>query len=281
MSFREDLDKGKAVCIEAIPPRGPVADIGHLLPLRGRISAINVTDNSISMMKMSSLAYSAILSREGFEPIMHMACRDRNRLALQSDLLGAHALGIRNVLAVTGDSPSLGDNKRARRVYDLDSVQLLSLIRSMNEGTAMNSKKLSSPTSFFAGCAVNAGSDLPEGQLLKARKKIDSGAGFMISQPVFDTERFLSFCNQMPADIRIIAGIIILRDHKHAIQLAQSNLGISIPQPVVDRMDGKGVDEGIVIAIETVAAIRGRISGVALMNVDFSTISQFLDRLSL
>ncbi|MBU4453484.1 MAG: methylenetetrahydrofolate reductase, partial [Euryarchaeota archaeon] len=187
MSFRNKLLSGKfTVTAEISPPKG--TDISGMMKeartIKDAVDAVSVTDNQRAIMRMSPLAACSALSREGFETIMHLTCRDRNRLALQSELLGASFLGIKNVVVMSGDHPVKGDHPGAKPVYDLDSVQLLDMISRLNSGVDISGNGLEGKTEFLTGAVSNT--ELTEAALMKLEKKINAGAHFIITQAVFD-----------------------------------------------------------------------------------------------
>jgi 5,10-methylenetetrahydrofolate reductase len=191
LSFESKLDEGKfVVTAEISPPKG--TDTAGLLKDAGMVKnvadAINVTDNQRAVMRMSPVAACSIIESKGYETIMHLTCRDRNRLALQSELLGAFALGIKNILVMSGDHPVKGDHEGAKPVYDMDSVQLLGLIQKLNTGFDFSGNRLDGSTNFCAGAVTNI--ELNEITLIKLGKKINRSAHFIQTQAVFDIERF-------------------------------------------------------------------------------------------
>ncbi len=191
MTLHEKLSSGKfVITAEIAPPRGTEWKkvIEEIEPLRGRVDAFNVTDCQRSMLRMSSIAMSKILLDSGFEPILQLTCRDRNRIALQSELLGASALGIRNVCLMTGDFTTLGDVPQAKPVFDLDSVQLIKSVSDMNRGKLINGKDLDEPTSFTIGAVFNPFAGPKRLQVWKLEKKIRAGAVFIQTQPVYDVK---------------------------------------------------------------------------------------------
>ncbi len=217
MSLKSELESGKfALTVEVGPQKG--TDISEIVEaaevLRGRVTAANVTDQQSSVMRLGSMVTCHLLADHGLEPILQMTCRDRNRIALQSDLLGAWVLGIQNVLALTGDLPALGDHPDAVPVYDLDSVQLLSVIGRLNEGFDMIGNALSGKTDFFAGAVVKPGADTEASldlQLFKMESKIKAGAKFFQTQAVYEPDRFARFMKRAEGfGVPIMAGIIPL-----------------------------------------------------------------------
>ena len=181
MNFQEKLKSKKfIVTCEIGPPKGVDIEkyLGYADAVKGRVDAINVTDLQSSIMRLGSLAFSSLLVKRGIEPIYQMTCRDRNRLALQSDLLSAYVLGIQNILVLTGDYPSLGDHPEAKPVYDLDSVGLLKAAKSLEQGKDLAGRSLKGSPSFCLGAAVNPGAEPLEPEIIKMEKKVEAGAQF-------------------------------------------------------------------------------------------------------
>ena len=241
MRLRERLANGEfVVTCEAAPPKG--TEVGPALEevrkLAPYVHAFNVTDLQSSVLRMSSWALCALIVREGFEPVVQLTCRDRNRLALQADLLGAWALGIENVLALTGDYPTLGDHPGARPVFDLDSVQLIAAIQALNSGRDLAGNELTGSTGFFVGAVVNPGVEPLAPHLLKMRLKVTMGAQFFQTQAVYDPERFVVFIAQAETLGRpILAGIIPLKSARMARFMNEHIAGISVPQEVIREME--------------------------------------------
>ncbi|MDP2830650.1 MAG: methylenetetrahydrofolate reductase [Candidatus Omnitrophota bacterium] len=242
MTFKEKIQAGKfLVTSEVGPDKGIHAD--RLLEdaelIRNKVDAINVTDLQSSVMRLGSLTVSFLLKQKGFEPIYQLTCRDRNRLALQSDLLSAAALGIQNVLILTGDHPSLGDHPQAKPVFDLDSVQLLQVARKLETGFDMQDNKLEGdPPKFCVGAVVNPGSDPLAPQIMKLEKKIAAGAEFFQTQAVFDIKTFENFISKIK-DIKvpIIAGIVLLKSAGMARYMNKNVAGICVPEELVQQME--------------------------------------------
>lgn len=213
--LRQILERGQFVVTGEIgPPKG--VDLGKCMQdaemLRNHVTAINVTDLQSAVMRIGSLAVSGRLVERGLEPVYQLTCRDRNRLALQSDLLSAWALGIENVLCLTGDHPSLGDHTEAKPVYDLDSVQLLKAASSLNQGYDMAGHELEGVPDFFLGAVVTPGAEPLEPQIIKMKKKIEAGARFFQTQAVYEPEKFKHFMSQIQDyKVPVIAGIVILK----------------------------------------------------------------------
>lgn len=272
MSFREKLNSGKfIITAEVSPPKG--ADTKAMLKearlVEGFADAINVTDNQRAIMRMSPLAACCVLRQQGYETIMHLTCRDRNRLALQSELLGAYSLGIDNILVMTGDHPAKGDHGGAKPVYDLDSVQLLGLIKRLNKGFDFPGNRLIGKTDFCAGAVTNT--EINEVALIKLEKKIKSGARFIQTQAVFDIERFCEFMDKIRGvkskRPRIIAGIIPLKSEKSARFLNKNIAGIKIPESIINEMrSGKNPEiRGMEIAAELIKELRSLCDGIHIM----------------
>jgi 5,10-methylenetetrahydrofolate reductase len=244
-NFQKTLENKKfAVTCEIGPPKGvDITEIKETAEiLRGMVDAVNVTDLQSSVMRLGSLATCHLLIDYGIEPIFQMTCRDRNRLALQSDLLSAYVLGIRNVLALTGDHTTVGDHPQSKPVYDLDSVSLLWAMEKLESGTDIAGKQLSGKPSFFKGAVVNPGADTDislELQLLKMQKKIDAGAQFFQTQAIFDADifkRFMERTDKLDIKTPILAGIILLKSEKMANYMNKFVPGINVPQSIIDKM---------------------------------------------
>ena len=238
MSFRDKLFSGKRVLtVEAAPLKGvsfaPVLE--QVAAFQERVDAVNVTDLQSSVMRLSALAAAAQMKAAGVETVLQMTCRDRNRLALQSDLLAAASFGIENVLALTGDHPILGDHPESKPVFDLDAVQLIAAARGLEEGVDMAGRRLAgAPPRFFVGAVVNPGADPLEPELIKMEKKLEAGAAFFQTQALFDektTERF--FKAAAPLKARILAGIVVLRSEKMARHMNEHVPGVDIPEAMI------------------------------------------------
>lgn len=271
MNFREKLLSGKFITTAEIsPPKGidVTGILGEANLIKDVVDAINVTDNQRAIMRMSPLAACCVLEREGFETIMHLTCRDRNRLALQSELLAAYALGVSNILVMSGDHPVKGDHAGAKPVYDLDSVQLLGLIRKLNKGFDLSGNRLQSSPDFCAGAVANA--EINEPALIKLEKKIKMGACFIQTQAVFEADKFAEFMDRIGSKkIKVIAGIIPLRSGKSARFLNKNIAGIKVPEDIIRRMlDAKYPEAlGMEIAAELVKELRGMCGGVHIMPI--------------
>jgi methylenetetrahydrofolate reductase (NADPH) len=274
-SFQQAVEAGKfLVTAEVMPPKG--SDVAHMVRmaqlLRGRVHGVNITDGSRAVMRMSSLAAAAILLQQGVEPICQMACRDRNRIALQADLLGAQALGIRNILALTGDPVKAGDQTDARSVFDLESVRLLQLIRQLNQGFDARDRPLPDGlTTLFPGAAIDPQSKSWSGLQRRFEKKIEAGAQFFQSQLIADFERLGKFMDQIAegSNRPVLAGIFLLKSAKNAQFINRNVPGVQIPDYIVERL-ARASDplyEGICIAAEQVKAAQQLCQGVHMMAI--------------
>lgn len=258
------------ITAELAPPRG--SDMSAFLGMAGfvapHVDAINVTDNQGANMRMTPLVAAALLVREGIEPIMQITCRDRNRLALQSDLLGAAAMGIHNLLALTGDDIGCGDHSQGRAVFDLDSVLLLRTIQALNAGKDINGKALDGRTSFFVGAAAAPEVEPFAATRPKLAKKAASAAGFFQTQAVFDPQRLAMFCSAVqPLGVKVIAGVLVLKSAKMADYINRNIPGLKIPSLVVERLASAAdpAAEGLKIATELALQCRDVCDGIHLM----------------
>jgi len=242
LTFKEKIQAGKFLVTSEIgPPKGietkTILEDAELI--RGRVDAINVTDLQSSVMRLGSLAVCALLKQKGLEPIFQITCRDRNRLALQSDILSAAALGIENILILTGDHTTLGDHPEAKPVFDLDSVQLLQVVRKLQEGFDMNGNKLEgTPPKFCVGAVVNPGADPIEPQIIKMEKKIEAGAEFFQTQAVYDIKVFENFLSKIKhLKTTILAGIVLLKSAGMARYMNKNVAGVFVPDNLIKEME--------------------------------------------
>ena len=276
MSLQPLFEAGKfIITTEVGPPKG--TDITELEEaaevLRGRVDAANVTDQQSSVMRLGSLPVCHMLKDKGLDPVFQITCRDRNRLALQSDLLSAWVLGVENVLAITGDLPALGDHPQAKPVYDLDSVQLLEVIRGLNEGHDMAGNELKGKPSLFPGAVVNPGANTEaalELQLIKMEKKIKAGARFFQTQAIYEPESFAKFMKRAEGfKTPVLAGIIPLKSAGMARFMNKNVAGVFVPEELIERMaDAEDrVQTGIAIAAELIKQLKGMCQGVHLMAI--------------
>ena len=287
MSLQSVLESGKFVVTTEIGPlKGTdtteITEVAELL--QGKVDAANVTDQQSSVMRLGSMATCHLLKERGLEPVFQMTCRDRNRLALQSDLLSAYVLGIENVLAITGDLPSLGDHPQAMPVYDLDSVQLLWVIGRLNEGYDMVGNELQGKPNFFPGAVVNPGADTEasfELQLIKMEKKINAGARFFQTQAVYDIDSFVKFMKRVEGfQVPVLAGVIPLKSVGMARFMNKNVAGVFVPEELIKKMSEAEdkAQTGIQIAADLIKELRGVCQGVHIMAIGWEKkVPQILD----
>jgi len=247
--------------------------------LRGKVDAVNCTDNSAAHPHLSSLAAAHLLLDRGVEPILQLACRDRNRLALQADILGAAALGVRNLVAMTGDDVTAGDHPEAKPIYDLDAMHLLRIARIMRDsGTYLSGRRLDRPPSLFIGAVENPFAPPIDYRPMRLGKKIEAGAEFVQTQIVFNLERMRTFMARvvelgLTERVFVLAGVYVLRSARAARYLRDQVPGIDVPDEVLRRMEGlppdRQAEEGVRLALETIARLREMpgISGIHLMSI--------------
>jgi methylenetetrahydrofolate reductase (NADPH) len=278
MSLQSKLESGKfAISCEFGPLKGTdITEIKENIEvLKGKVDAANVTDQQSSVMRLGSLTTSYLALQGGLEPIYQTTCRDRNRIALQSDLLSAAVLGIKNVLALTGDLPELGDHPEAKGVFDLDSVTLLRAITRLNEGYDLNGNELQGKPSFFAGAVVKVDSDTEasmELQIAKMERKIAAGAKFFQTQAVYDVDHFASFMKRVEKlNVPIMAGVIPLKNAGMARYMNANVAGVFVPDNLIQKMvDAPKEDRaktGIGIAADFIKAIKSMCQGVHIMAI--------------
>ncbi len=275
------------VTSEIAPPKGP--DLTEFLEkarmVKDRVVAINVTDNQRAIMRLSSLIASEALVRAGIEPIYQLACRDRNRLGLQSDLLGAHAVGIRNVLPLTGDAVAIGDQQEAKPVFDLTSVKLMQLVQKLNQGLTYNDLPLSGKTDFFVGGAVDPKNIGSKAFFFKMEEKMKGGAKFFQSQPVYDLEKveaFFKYCTEIGA--KSLIGILLIKGPKQAAFLNEHVPGIRIPDEIIQRFNGTNdpLQVGMEYAAQQIRELKPICHGIHIMTVGREDlVTSILDRAGL
>jgi methylenetetrahydrofolate reductase (NADPH) len=262
------------ITAEVAPPKGgnPQHMLDQALQLKNRVHAVNLTDGSRAVMRMSSLTAAILLQQHGIEPICQMACRDRNRIALQADLMGASALGITNILALTGDPITAGDYPKARAVFDLESVRLLQTIQKLNAGLDANDQPLpDGAAQLFAGAAIDP--QLSSWSSLQKRfeRKIEAGAQFFQSQLIVDFDCLEKFMTQIAAPYGkpVLAGIFLLKSAKNAQFINRNVPGVTIPEWVIARLEkaANPLQEGMAIAAEQVRMAADLCQGVHMMAV--------------
>jgi len=276
MSLQSLFEAGKfVVTAEVGPLKGTdtteIEEVAELL--RGKVDAANVTDQQSSVVRLGSLVVCHLLKEKGLDPVFQITCRDRNRLALQSDLLSAYVLGIENVLAITGDLPVLGDHPQAKPVYDLDSVQLLWAIKRLNEGFDMVGNELKGKPNFFPGAVVNPGADTQaalELQLIKMEKKIEVGARFFQTQAIYDPDAFAKFMKRAEGfGVPVLAGIIPLKSAGMARFMNKNVAGVFVPEELIEKMAAAEdkAQVGIEIAADLVRQLKDICQGVHVMAI--------------
>ena len=291
MSFREAVESGKFLVTAEVGP-GKGTDVEHLLKdadiIKDRVDAINVTDLQSSVMRLGSMAVCHMLTDMGIDPIFQVTCRDRNRLALQSDLLSGWALGVRNILALTGDHPSLGDHPQAKPVFDLDSVTLLEAIGTLNSGTDMAGNELKGKPDFFSGAVVNPGADneaAMELQVIKMEKKIEAGARFFQTQAVYDLDSFETFMKRVEGlDAKVLGGVILLKSVGMARYMNKNVAGVFVPEHLIQQMKAAEdkAQASINIATDLVKGMKDLCDGVHIMALGWeSKIPPILDNVGL
>jgi methylenetetrahydrofolate reductase (NADPH) len=276
-SIEEILDSGKfLVSGEIGPPKGP--DIEemkeHIELLKDIVHAMNITDNQSSVMRYPSLATALLIKEAGGEPSLQVTCRDRNRMAIESDLLFAYTRGVRSVLCLTGDSIPVGDHKDAKPVFDIESVQLLNLIRTMEEGNDLGGNEMNAPVKFFKGAIVTPEAVPLEPQLIKFEKKVEAGAKWFQTQAIYDMDNFAKFmktARQYP--VKLQAGLVLLVSAGMAKYMNKNVPGVFVPDELIEEMasaeKGKAIDTGIRIMARQIKQIReeGFADGVHIMAI--------------
>jgi 5,10-methylenetetrahydrofolate reductase len=264
-SFKQALDSGKfTVTAEVGPPKGTNIDevLHHIDLLKDRVDGINTTDNQSSVMRICSLAICRLTKERGGEPILQMTCRDRNRMAQEADLLGAQVLGINNVLCLTGDYVSVGDHPDAKPVFDLDSVQLIQMVRMLEQGKDIAGNEMTSPAKFCVGAIVTPEARPIEPQLLKFEKKVKAGIDFVQTQAIYDLtnfKKFMQYARQV-TDAKILAGIVLLTGAGMARYMNANVPGIFVPDALIKELaeapKGQGLQTGINIAGRMIKQIK-------------------------
>jgi methylenetetrahydrofolate reductase (NADPH) len=276
MALQEALKSGKFVVTTEVGPlkgtdTSEVMEVAEIL--KGKVDGVNVTDQQSAVMRLGSLATCALLVQKGLEPVFQMTCRDRNRIALQSDLLSAHVLGIRNVLVISGDFPSLGDHIDAKEVYDLDSEQLIWTINKMNGGHDLEGNELQGKTDFFVGAVVKPVSDTEastELQLAMMEKKISVGARFFQTQAVYEIDAFERFMKRAAQfKVPVLVGVIPLKSVGMARYMNKNVSGVFVPDDLIDEM-GKAEDKtakGLEITARLIKDLKDLCQGVHIMAI--------------
>jgi len=285
MTLRQKIESnGFIVCGEITPPQSCDGDVlrARAKYFKGYVDAVNITDNQTAIVRLSSIASARILLDEGIEPIMQMTCRDRNRLAMQSDLLGAAALGIHNVLCLTGDYQTFGDQPEARGVFDLDSIQLITTVATMNNGHLLSGFEMKKAPGFLIGAAANPFAEPLEMRLIRLHKKIVAGAHFIQTQPVFDPGKFARWMERvvdlgLHEKVAILAGVMPVRSAKTLLWMKERVPGMRVRDEYIDRMNHARDPEaeGVAMAVETIQALRATrgVRGIHLMPLNWESIT--------
>ncbi len=268
---------------ECGPPKG--ANVEHLKEkfehLRGMVDAVNVTDNQTAVVRMSSAAASAIMVANDIEPNFQMVCRDRNRLAMMADVLGVYSLGIKNMLCLSGDHQKFGNHPQAKNVYDIDSMQLIAMVKKMrDEGKFLNDEEIDEPPKMFIGAASNPFGDPYEFRIYRLANKIDAGADFIQTQCIYNMPRFRDFMKKavdmgLTEKCYILAGVTPMKSAGMASYMSKFVPGMDVPEDLIKRLKGvekgKQAEEGIKFAIEQIEEFKEMegVAGVHLMAIEW------------
>jgi methylenetetrahydrofolate reductase (NADPH) len=273
MSLREALKSGKFVVTAEIGP-GKGVDVTEFLEnaelLKGKVDAVNITDQQSAVMRLGSLAGCHLLMEKGVEPVFQMTCRDRNRIALQSDLLNAYVFGIENVLCLTGDYVTLGDHPHAKPVFDLDSVSLLQAARELEQGRDLAGKELKGAPNFFLGACVTPGAYPVEPQLIKMEKKAKAGAQFFQTQAIYEPKKFQAFMQEAKKfGVQVLVGIVLIRSAAMARFMNKNVAGIHVPDGIIDEMDEaeNKAQKSIEIAARLINEMKDMCQGAHIMAI--------------
>ena len=282
--LRRVLEKGEfAVTSECGPPKGadPEIVLKKAELLRGKVDSINVTDNQTAIVRMSSMAACSLIKNAGLDPVLQMVVRDRNRIALQSDILGASAMGIRNVLCLSGDHQCFGNQPEAVGVFDLDSIQFIQVVKNMrDEGVIVGGEKLESKPDIFIGAAANPFADPLEFRVVRLAKKINAGADFIQTQCIYNLDRFENWLKMardkgLTEKAYILGGVTPLKSAGMAKYMKNKVSGMDVPDDLVKRMEGvskeKQKEEGIKICVETIKKLKEMdgVKGIHVMAIEW------------
>ena len=275
MKLRDLFEKGKFVITSEIgPPKGtniePMLEETDLL--KDKADAINVTENQSSVMRLGSMAVCRLLKERGFEPVFQITCRDRNRLALQSDLISASVLGIKNVLCLTGDHVVMGDHPQSKPVFDLDSIHLLEAAKGLANGDDMVGNKLDGSPDFCLGAVANPGADPLQPQIIKMEAKVEAGAEFFQTQAVYDVRKFEDFIKEAEhIRVPIMVGIVLLKSAGMARFMNANVAGVSVPDKFIKIMAEASKEDrprkSIEIAASLIKEMKGMCQGVHIMSL--------------
>ena len=277
ISLRERLNvKNFVVTTEINPPKGPdaTAVLEKASMLKNYVDAINVTDSAGANMAMAPITIAHYLTTLNISPILQITGRDRNRIAIQGELLAAHALGISNVLCMSGDSPADGDHPEAKGVFDLDATGILQSLEALRSGFDLSKSKLNAPADFLVGAVVNPGAKDIEKEITRMQQKIDLGAQFFQTQGIFDTNQFESFMEKI-ANFKtpILAGLILLKSAKMAQYLNDNLFGVNVPDKIIQTMDASDnrIQTSIDIASSIIESMKPMCSGVHIMAIGWES----------
>ncbi len=272
MDFEEKLKAGQfVITAEIAPPKGVniASTLERVDYYRGVVDAVNVTDQQASVMRASAISLAHVLLERGFEPICQLTCRDRNIIAIQSDLLGAHIAGIKNILCLTGDRVNVGDHPNAKAVFDLDAVSLLKTAKTLQEGKDAAGHPLEGAPTFFLGAAATSAPSSLETEIMRMKDKVEAGAQFFQTQPVFDTEEFARFSRAAKGlQTPIITGIILIKSARMARNMNARIPGIHVPEEIILDLEKAGEQAeklSIEIAARTIREVKAFCQGVHLM----------------
>jgi len=286
MSLREVLESGKfAVTAQIDPAKG--VDVTEFLNnaelLRGKVDAVNVSDQQSAVMRLGSLAGCCLLKQKGIEPVLHMTCRDRNRIALQSDLLNAYVLGIQNILCLTGDDIDSGDHRQqAKPVFDLDdSASLLQAARGLEQGKDLAGKELRGAPHFFLGACVTPGAEPVEPELIKMEKKAKAGAQFFQTRAIYEPKKFETFMQEAKKlSVPVLVGIMLLKSASMARFMNRNIAGIYVPDELLDEMEEAEdkVQKSVEIAARLINEMKDMCQGIHIMAMGWeSRVAAVLD----
>ncbi len=290
-NFSDALERGDFVVTSEIgPPKGTNVEqcLDEAEHLRGKVVAINVTDIQSAVMRFGGMATCHMLVERGLEPVFQMVCRDRNRLALQSDLLSAYKLGVENVLCLTGDHNVLGDHPDSKPVFDLEAVGLLQCVSTLCQGRDMAGNELDGTPRFFPGAVVAPGTDPVEPQIIRMEKKIAAGAKFFQTQAVYDADEFAQFMKQVEGfGVPVLCGLVLLKSAGMASFMNKNVSGVKVPKRLVDRLKAdkdkaKSGETAVEIAVETIEGVKDLCQGIHIMPLGWDhLVPEIIDRAGL
>jgi methionine synthase / methylenetetrahydrofolate reductase(NADPH) len=261
------------ISVEISPPRGAnprkAIEGARLLRAAG-VDAVNVFDSAMARVRMSAMSTAVMIKQQvDLEAIVHFTTRDRNLMAIQSDLVGGHAMGIRAILALTGDPPPLSAQSEYKAVYDIDSVGLIRIVKQLNQGVDVGGNSIGTPTQFLVGCALNPTADDLNWEIEKFHQKLEAGADFVMTQPVFDPELFHRVIDALkPLRLPVLLGVLPLQNHRHATFIHNELPGVKLTAEVLDRMERAGADginEGLRIAHDMIDACGSLVDGIYII----------------